>query len=337
VTGWRVDLLLLVTNAVYGTAYVTQREAVNTVPPGLLAFARLAIASLILLPLLRRTPGTRTQAGDGLKIFWMGTLGFGVAYVLSHFGLARSTATNGALLVTLEPVSMMLLSPFVLGERLRPREGVGAALVLLGAVLVVLNGVPGITISLLPHWRGDALIVLSALAFASYSIFGRDVLQRWDSRTVTARSILWGAVSMVPVAAVEWAAGVRPEWTPVGTAATLYLAVVVTALAYLAWNAALARVPAPRAAIFINVQPVVGVALGIWLLGEPATLYTFVGAALVLAGLAVTTINMGGLATDPPSPTSITEGLGSPPEGGSPRTATLVAPRRSRGAPRTPR
>jgi drug/metabolite transporter (DMT)-like permease len=94
---------------------------------------------------------------------------------------------------------------------------------------------------------------------------------------------------MVPVVAAEWAAGVRPEWTAVGTAATLYLAVVVTALAYLAWNAALARVPAPRAAIFINVQPVVGVALGIWLLGEPATIYTFLGAALVFSGLIVTT------------------------------------------------
>jgi drug/metabolite transporter (DMT)-like permease len=45
---------------------------------------------------------------------------------------------------------------------------------------------------------------------------------------------------------------------------------VVTALGYLAWNAALARVTAPRAAVFINVQPVAG-------------------AALVISGLTVTT------------------------------------------------
>lgn len=96
---------------------------------------------------------------------------------------------------------------------------------------------------------------------------------------------------MAPVAALEWAGGARPTWTLPGTAATLYLAVVVTALAYLAWNAALARVSAPRAAIFINVQPVVGVALGIWLLGETATSYTLIGAVLVLSGLAATTSN----------------------------------------------
>ena len=318
-TGARLDLLLLLTNAVYGTAYVAQREALADVPPGLLAFARLALASLILCPFLRRPPGTRSETGDASKIFWMGTLGFGVAYVLSHFGLARSTATNGALLITMEPVSVMLLSPLVLGERLRRREALGAALVLLGAILVVLNGVPGVTVSLLPQWRGDVLLVLSALAFASYSVLGRDVLRRWDARVVTARSILWGAASMLPVVAVEWAVGFHPRWTVQGTIATLYLAIVVTALAYRAWNAALARVTAPRAAIFINVQPVVGVALGVWFLHEPATLYTVIGAALVLSGLAVTTLHMGGLATGPPSP------------------PTLVAPRPSRGAPRNPR
>jgi drug/metabolite transporter (DMT)-like permease len=289
VTGGRADLLLFLTNAVYGTAYVAQREALAAVPPGLLAFARLALASVVLLPFLRRPPGPRAAPGDGLKIFWMGILGFGVAYVLSHFGLQWSTATNAALLITMEPVSLMLLSPLVLGEGLRRREAIGAALVLMGAVLVVLNGVPGVTVSLLPHWRGDLLLVLSAVAFASYSVFGRDVLARWDARTVTARSILWGAASMLPVVAAEWTAGARPTWTLPGTAATLYLAVVVTAFAYLAWNAALARVSAPRAAIFINVQPLVGVALGIWLLGETATIYTLFGAVLVLGGLAITT------------------------------------------------
>jgi len=315
-TGRRADFLLFLTNAVYGTAYVAQREALADVPPGMLAFVRLAVASVVLLPFLRHRPETRAARGDGLKIFWMGILGFGAAYVLSHVGLQRSTATNAALLITMEPVSLMLLSPLLLGEGLRRREAVGGAVVVVGAVLVVLNGVPGLTVALLPHWRGDLLLVLSALAFAAYSLFGRDVLARWDARTVTARSIVCGAASMVPVVALEWTGGARPTWTLPGTAATMYLAVVVTALAYLAWNAALARVSVPRAAIFINIQPVVGVALGIWLLGEAATIYTLLGALLVLGGLAVTTIHMGGLATGPPSP------------------PTLVAPRRSRGAPR---
>jgi drug/metabolite transporter (DMT)-like permease len=194
----RADLVLLLANVVYGTAYVAQRVALFDVPPAWLAFARLAVASVVLLPFLRRPPGTAAVRGDGGKIFWMGVLGFGVAYALSHLGLQRSTATNAALLITVEPVSLILLSPLVLGEHLRRREAAGAALVLCGTVLVVVDGIPGLTVTVLPHWRGDLLLVLSALAFAFYSLFGRDVLARWDARTVTARSIVWGAVSMAP-------------------------------------------------------------------------------------------------------------------------------------------
>ena len=294
-SGWRDDLLLFTINAVYGTAYVAQRAALADLPPALLGFVRLGLASVVLLPFVlpfvRRTPRTRAAPGDGVKIFWMGVLGFGVAYVLSNFGLAHSTATNAALLITLEPISLMVLSPILLGERLRRREAAGAVLVLAGAVLVVLDGVPGVTAPLLSHWRGDLLLVLSAVAFASYSLFARDLLARWDARTLTARSLLWGTVSMVPPVAIEWLGGARPVWTGRGAMITVYLAVVVTALAYLAWNVALARVSAPRAAIFINVQPLVGVGLGIFALGEPATAAILTGAALILLGLAITTIS----------------------------------------------
>jgi len=62
---------------------------------------------------------------------------------------------------------------------------------------------------------------------------------------------------------------------------------VITALGYVVWNWALARVPAPRTAIFLNAQPIVGALLGAVLLSEPITLFTVLGGALVVTGLAV--------------------------------------------------
>ena len=62
---------------------------------------------------------------------------------------------------------------------------------------------------------------------------------------------------------------------------------MITALGYVVWNWALARVPAPRAAIFLNVQPIVGVLLAMLLLGEPVTIFTIAGGLLVVGGLAV--------------------------------------------------
>lgn len=120
----------------------------------------------------------------------MGVLGFGAAFALGNWGLARSTASNAALLITVEPASLILLSPFLLGERLTLRGGNGAALALVGAVFVVVNGTPGVTLGLALRWRGDLLLILSGLAYASYSLLGRSVLSRRPVLPVTAWSLL---------------------------------------------------------------------------------------------------------------------------------------------------
>ena len=279
-------LTLLGANVVYATSYVATRVTLGSVPPATLALARLVIGSLVLAPLARPRASDPTLFDDRRAIALMGILGFAAAYVFAHWGIARSTATNAALLIVVEPVSLMLLSPLYLGERLSRREAMGAALAVAGSALVVLNGIPGVT-TLVPHWQGDLLLVLAGLAYASYSLLGRRVLERHGPLRVTARSLVWGAAGILPVAGAEWASGARAAWTATAVAGTLYLAVVITALGYVAWNWALARVPAPRAAIFLNVQPIVGTLLGAALLGEPLTPFTILGGALIVAGLAV--------------------------------------------------
>jgi drug/metabolite transporter (DMT)-like permease len=282
--------LLLAANLVYATSYVATRVVLDDLPPALLALVRLVVGAAILVPVARALePAVRAPArGDAWRIAWMGVVGFAGAFALSHWGLARSTATNAALLIIVEPLSIMALSPLLLGERLRRREVAGGALALLGAVLVVLNGVPGLTLALAPHWRGDLLLVLAGLAYGAYTLIGRGVLARHSPLVVTARSIVWGAVVMVPLAGAEWLGGARPVLSPGAVAGALYLAVVITAFGYLLWNWVLARVSAPQVAIFVTVQPIGGAVLGVTLLHEPLTVFTLVGAALIVLGLCLT-------------------------------------------------
>jgi drug/metabolite transporter (DMT)-like permease len=284
----RADLVLLGANVVYATSYVATRVTLSGVPPATLALARLVVGALVLALLGGSRAGAPLLSRDDRRtIAWMGLLGFAGAYVLSHWGIARSTATNAALLIVVEPLSLMLLSPVYLGERLSRREAVGAAMALAGTTLVVVNGIPGVTEKLVPHWQGDLLLVLAGVAYAAYSLLGRRVLDRHAPLGVTVRSLVWGATGIFPVAAAEWVSGSRPRWTASAVAGTLYLAVVITALGYVAWNWALARVPAPRAALFLNVQPIVGALLGAALLGEPVTIFTLAGGAAIVAGLGV--------------------------------------------------
>ena len=287
---WRVtDVALIGANLVYATSYVATRLTLDDVPPAILAFLRCLLGSLVLVPLalreLRRAALTRA---DHWRIAGMGIFGFGAAFAFGHWGIVRSTAANAALLIIIEPLAIMALSPLMLGERLRRREAMGGALALAGTVIVVVNGIPGVTADVAPHWRGDLLLIVAGFGYAAYSLFGREVLRRHPSTPVTALSIVWGTVSLVPLAVLEWGAGARATWTAATVAGTLYLAVVITALMYLLWNWALERVPAPRAAIFLTVQPITGALLGVLLLGDAFTVFTAAGSFLIVAGLTLT-------------------------------------------------
>jgi len=90
---------------------------------------------------------------------------------------------------------------------------------------------------------------------------------------------------MAPLVAVEWMAGARPVASVPALLGTIYLAAVITALGYVAWNWALARVEASRAAAFLTVQPVVGALLGAAALGDPVSVYTGAGGLLIVVGL----------------------------------------------------
>jgi drug/metabolite transporter (DMT)-like permease len=282
-------VVLILANVVYGSSYVVSRVVLDHMGPATLSFFRLLIGSLVLVPLARveRHDTGRLSRADRWHVFWMGLLGFAGAFAFGNWGIRLSTATNAALLITVEPISLILLSPLVLGERLTRREVVGVMLTLLGATVIVVNGIPGVSVALAPHWRGDLLLVLSGLAYASYSLFARDVLARHRALPVTAWSILWGTAAMVPFATAEWLAGDRPEWTWPVVLGTLYLGLVITALGYLLWNWALERVEAPRVAIFLNIQPLVGALLGALWLHETLTPFTVAGGLLILAGVHV--------------------------------------------------
>src|SRR5215470_236449 len=219
---------MLGANVVYGTSYVVARVTLESIPPAMLAFTRLALGALALVLFSRRQLAPPLSGPDRRAIAWMGILGFAGAYVCSNWGIAHSTATNGALLITVEPIAMILLSPWYLGERLSRRGAIGAALTIAGTVVLVVNGIPGVTEKLVPHWAGDLVLVVAGVAYASYSLLGRRVLERHPPLGVTIRSLVWGAAALLPIAALEWAAGARPIWSATAVSGTLYLAVVIT-------------------------------------------------------------------------------------------------------------
>ena len=289
----RVLLLLVGINLLWAGSSLAAKLAVETIPPMTLAFARFSVAALLMYGIaLWRKVDLRVAKRDW-SVFWaMGILGLALTYLLAYQGLRLTTASNFALLHATETVFLSLLAFFFLGEALPLAKMLGIGLGLFGVYLIIANG-------WVPHGfsrsaQGNLLIAL-ALAFeASSSIVGKNLLARYPPLSVVTYQMLSGSVALAPFCAYELthqiASGHPLTLPPASTLwALLYLIVPCTVLGYLAWFSILDKTDASEMSVFLFIQPVAGALLGAYFLGDKITLFTVVGALLVL--LAVGLVN----------------------------------------------
>jgi len=134
---------------------------------------------------------------------------------------------------------------------------------------------------------GDALLLLSALCWALFTVVGTPLTRRFSALAATTAACVWSIPLLLPLVPVELVLrGDRATplaLTPGAIAAVLYLGLGATALAWWLWYRGVARLPAGIAAVFFFAQPLVGGLLSGLLLHESLPSGFWLG-GLVLAG-----------------------------------------------------
>jgi drug/metabolite transporter (DMT)-like permease len=202
-------------------------------------------------------------------------------------GLNLTTASDTALLIAAESIFTSIMAWIVLREAVR-----GAAIggLILGAigVYIVIEGGFG-----LPHMGGgtrligDLLVLLALASEAAYSIFGKAALARYPGLLIAASGIIGSLVFWLPAAAVNVAISGMPHAGFAAWAGVLYMAIPGTVLGYLAWLVGLGHVEGASAAPTLFLQPLIGTALAVVLLGERPSWPTLAGGLLILGGVAL--------------------------------------------------
>lgn len=284
----RAWAFLLLSNFLGGSSYVATGFALRGFTPAAAVFWRTLLGGLLFIPAARRAwPREPIARGDKLRIGAVGVFGLALPLVIGTIGQDLSTSTNAALLVGFEPISIIILSALFLGEPLTARSALAVACGLLGSALIVLQGPPWAA-QLTPHWKGDALLFLHAVCWSLYTVIGKGALER------TPPAVFTGLTTAVALLPVGLAAGtsLAPHAPPASALwAIAFLALGVTFLGTLLWNKALELVPASTMASFIFLQPLVGVALGVLLFGEPLSGWSAGGGLLILSGVVLSSYN----------------------------------------------
>jgi drug/metabolite transporter (DMT)-like permease len=287
----RAYAALLLIATLWGTFPATGKLAVADFPPVFLTAVRGIVASAFLLALLARS-GAETVRGlapDSLRAFaTLGVLGLALSTQLSYIGYAYTTAANAAILQAATPVLVTLGARVYLGERLRRRQQAGVAVSAVGVLVVVTQG--RLWMLRVEELRGGDFITLVGLvAWMAYTIYGKRVILTHSPALTTTAAYVAGTAVLVAEALLTAPLFPPPALTSLRAWSVLVYHALFGAVAHIWWYRAVERVGASRAAVFMNVTPIVGVVLASALLAEPVGVWEIAGTLLVLGGVALTT------------------------------------------------
>lgn len=207
---------------------------------------------------------------------------FTVQIALLNYGFGGTTAANGAVLISTNPLFGVLFAHFLVpGDRVGLARAVGVVVAFLGVALVITRGA-----GLEGAGAGDWIVLASAcLLGLRLAISGR-LLRRINEVRLT----FWQMVLSLPLffgGALAWE---EIRWEKIAAAPVagiLYQGIVVAGLAFTV-NFYLMRRYSPSVMISFNfVSPVAGVLLGVAILGEQLSAGLLGGMALVAFGLAL--------------------------------------------------
>jgi drug/metabolite transporter (DMT)-like permease len=207
-----------------------------------------------------------------------------VCYGALNLGLRGTGAANAALLIALLPVMVLVLGVIFVKEKVTRRSLLAVLIATAGGVLLVVVHVTA------KVGLSDALVLVACLAAAASVLLVNRMSGRATVLEITAYQFGFGFLATIPVAIIEWATGNEAlpssaQLSHVAAAAAIGLGGF--ALAYAAYNYAVAHVSVSTAGIALNLIPLFGVVSAILWLGEELSAFQWFAAALIIAGLTI--------------------------------------------------
>ena len=270
----------------WGASFVATKIALRELTPIALVWARFALGILVLgIFVGARRQFRRVERRDLAYFLLLGFLGITLHQWLQSNGLVTSQATTTGWIVATTPLFIALLGRVFLRERLGGKGYVGILMAAFGVLLVVARGSPGTIVVGRLGTKGDALIMISAVNWAVFSVLSRRGLKRHPAALMMFYVMLLGWALTSALFGIESGfRGVGPL-SGLGTAALLFLGLVCSGVAYVFWYDALERIPASRVGVFLYLEPLVTVAVAACALGEVVRLGTMLGGAIILFGI----------------------------------------------------
>jgi drug/metabolite transporter (DMT)-like permease len=259
---WRGWAAFWALGIIWGLPYFFIRIAIQELSPFFVAWSRLTIAALILLPIAWHRGALRPLHTHKIAICVFAAVEFVVPFSAISFGERWISSSITGILIAGAPLTVLILARFLgMGEPLGPRRVVGLMLGLCGVVALLGFG----TVSGPLGWAGVACMLVATVGYAAGPLIIQRYLHGFDSIGPIAASLTVASlVLLLPAAAT------RPQRWPSGaTLASIgVLGVLCSAIAMLLMFYLVRVAGASRALIITYINPAVATLLGVGVLHE---------------------------------------------------------------------
>ena len=299
-TNQRIFALLAATTAstIYGINHTIAKGLMpDVIQPFGFILLRVSGAALVFWGISLFFPSEKIERRDWFRFVICAFFGM-VLNMLAFFkGLSLSTPINSSVIITISPVLLLVLSAFILRERITWVKSLGIFLGLGGALVLILFGLkaqpnaPNIPL-------GNLLFIINATSYSVYLILVKPLVPKYSSITLMKFLFLFAFLINLPIGISEFS---EVNWTNLPFEAIWKLAFVVictTVMTYLLNIYALKQLSPSTIGAFIYLQPVIAVLFAVIVGADSLTALRIGAAALIFLGVYLSTIKRARKITD---------------------------------------
>ncbi len=278
--------VLMVATFFWGGNAIAGKLAVGHVSPMILTALRWVLAAIFLFPFAFSYLKQDRTIIVKLPLYFvlMGFVGFSFFNILLYSALTHTSALNVTIEQAAMPLFIFLINFIVFKQKPIKAQIIGYIITLLG-VLITISGGKFEQILLLDFNQGDLIMMLAALAYASYSV-GLAI-----KPAIHWLSFLWMLVFIAALASLPFAfyemttsAFLWPN-SFLGWEIVCYTALLPSLLSQACFIRGVDLLGANMAGLFLNAVPIFGALLSVMILGEAFHLYHALALFLVIFGI----------------------------------------------------
>jgi drug/metabolite transporter (DMT)-like permease len=279
----KAHIAILGANVIYGVNYTIAKDIMpNFVTPFGLVFCRV-IGALTLFWIVHLFNYEKVEKKDFLLLAACGVFGVFANQLMFLYGLDNTTPINAGIIMTSNPILVLVTSAIILKNKITLRKVGGIALGIFGALLLLLFkkdfSFGSETI------RGDIFIFLNAMSYGIYLVLAVPLMRKYEPITVIKWVFTFGFILVFPFGIgeftqIEWSSFTTKIWLEVG-----FVVIATTFFAYLLNIYGLKKLNPSTVSTYIYLQPLLASIFAIWAGKDSLDWIKIVAAVFIFSGV----------------------------------------------------